>query len=74
MHDQQRCLDRVAQLDQVAREPAAAAETLNFLAQLDQDEPGTSPVATGDRIMPERFTGSVAAEVCSLTDLSASAA
>ena len=37
MNDQQRRLNRVAQFDQLARQPAATVETLHFLAQLEQD-------------------------------------
>src|SRR5260221_14583903 len=37
--DEERGLDRVAQLDEIARQPATAIEALNFLAQLDQDAP-----------------------------------
>src|SRR4051812_48807096 len=37
MYHEQCGLDRVAQLDQFARQPASAIKTLNFLAQLEQD-------------------------------------
>src|SRR5205085_555299 len=35
VHHEQRGLNRVAQLDQLAREPAAAIEILHFFAQLE---------------------------------------